>query len=75
MQKRILNNVKRYLAAIDAEHVANDNCDDKAEERAVNKQFLEMDKLIENYSKTTIKKTCMNNDNKRITQFYKMYMV
>lgn len=72
--KRLIKNIERYLLAVDQEHSANDNCNDKAEAKAIDKQFNEMEKLTDNYTKTAIKKACVGNDNPRIKSFYNMYI-
>ena len=72
--KRIIKNIERYLKAVDDAELANDNDNYKAEEKAVNKQFDEYEKLMENYTKTAIKKACVRNENTRVRSFYTMYI-
>lgn len=72
--KRIIANIERYLMAVDLAEVSNDLDNYKAEERAIDRQFLEMEKLTDNYTKTAIRKACVRNENPRVRSFYTMYI-
>ncbi len=72
--KRLISNIKRYLLAVDREHSANNDCNDKLEAKAIDKQFDEMEKLLENYTKTAIRKACTGHEEPRIKSFYNMYI-
>lgn len=71
--KRLTSYIEKYLEAVDLEDKASNEGNSKAEERAIDKQFMMMEKISE-FTKTKVKAACKVSENKRVKSFFNMYM-